>query len=412
MEIIRQKITEEIEKSRGEIIKFAQQLVRAKSENPYLPNESYKINKPIEKEVAKLIFTKLKQFDLRPKYISALSNRPNVIYSLKEKGSPALILNGHMDTVMAGDEGKWKYPPFSGKIIDGKLYGRGSADMKSGLAAMVFAMKVLSKIDLKRNVIFAAAVDEEPGAYSEIGTKYLLKKRLKADACIVGEPGINKICIGTKGGYRIKVIVRGESVHVGGSEWEKKEKGINAVTKMAKVLLTLENLKLKYKPITIFKSKKPVITPGTIIKGGLGINIVPDHCEAIVDIRLVPGQTKEEVKNEIQNCIERLKQKDPQIKIEIQDLMFVSSVYISKTEKIVRVLERNVEFVLKRKPKIGVSGPWCDAHFFIEKGIPAVCGFGPEGKNIHGINEFVYADSIVDTCKIYALTTFDFLNND
>ncbi|MDI6798777.1 MAG: M20/M25/M40 family metallo-hydrolase, partial [Candidatus Aenigmarchaeota archaeon] len=238
-----------------------------------------------------------------------------------------------MDTVPAGDEKKWKYPPFSAKVVDNKLYGRGSLDMKSSLAAMVFAMKALSKVELKGNLIFTAVVDEEPGAYSEIGTKFLLKQGIKGDACIVGEPGTKKICIGCKGGYRLKVITRGVSLHTGSSSWEKKEKGINAVTKMAKILLALEKLKLKYKPVKIFNGRKPVITPGTLIKGGSGINVVPDYCEATIDIRLMPGQTKAQVKKEILNCIDKLKQKDPQLQAEIQDLMFVPSVYIPKKRK-------------------------------------------------------------------------------
>lgn len=409
MDKIKSKIIAEIEKSKAEIINFSQELIKAKSSNPHSPNESWKINEPIEKEVAKLIFNKLKEFGLKPKFVSALPNRPNIVCFLKKKGRPTLIFNGHMDTVPAGDESKWRYPPFSAKIFDNKLYGRGSLDMKSSLAAMIFAMKALSEFNLKGNLIFIGVVDEEPGAYSEIGTKYLLKQGIKGDACIVGEPGTKKVCIGSKGGYRLKLITKGESVHTGSSSWERKEKGVNAVTKIAKILLALENLKLKYKPVKIFKDRKPVITPGTLIKGGTGINVVPDYCEAMVDIRLMPGQAKENVKKEILNCIEKLKQKDSQIKTEIQDLMFVPSVYISEKEKIVKLLKENAASILEREPKIGPAGPWCDAHFLINKGIPTICGFGPDGENQHAINEFVYTDSIIQVCKIYSLTAFDFL---
>jgi len=296
MNEIKSKIINEIEKSKAEIIKFSQELIKAKSPNPYSPNESWKINEPIEKKVAKLIFNKLKEFSLKPEFVSGLSNRPNIICSLKKKGNPTLIFNGHMDTVPVGDENKWKYPPFSAKIVGNRLYGRGSLDMKSSLVAMIFAMKVLSEFDLKGNLIFTAVVDEEPGACSKIGTEYLLKQGIKGDTCIIGEPGTKKICIGCKGGYRLKIITRGESVHTGFSSWERKERGINAVTKMAKILLVLEKLKLKYKPLKIFEGRKSVITPGTLIKGGTGINIVPDYCEATVDIRLMPGQTKEGIK--------------------------------------------------------------------------------------------------------------------
>ena len=404
--MIKSKIVKEIEKSKPAIIKFAQALVKAKSENPYIPGEprtfyEQKVRgEPIEKQISKLIFRKLKNFTLNPKYASALPNRPNVICSLKNKGKPVLIFNGHMDTVSVGDEKNWKYPPFSGKIIDAKLYGRGAMDMKSSLAAMIFALKILKKFSpiIKGNLILSMVADEEPGACSDIGTKYLLKQGLNGNACIVAEPGTEKIRIGMKGYFRFKIITKGEAVSTGSGAWERKEKGENAVLKMAKILLALEKLKLA--------NKKSVITPGTLIKGGSGINIVPDYCEATVDIRLMPGQTKQIIKKQILNCI---KKTAPQAQAKIQDLMFVPGVSISKNEKIVKILAKNAKLILGKKPKIALSPSACDAHFFIKKGIPTICGFGPSGDNFHGTNEFVYTNSVINACKIYALTAFDFL---
>lgn len=406
---VKLKIAKEIEKSGNEIVKFAQELIRLKSENPYSPEQSSRISEPIEKETARLIFNKLKKFGFKPRFVSSLVNRPNVVCSLKETGKPVLIFNGHMDTVSVGNESKWKYPPFSAKITGNRLYGRGAFDMKSSLAAMVFAMKALSGLDLRGNLIFTAVVDEEPGAYSEIGAKYLLKQGLRGDVCIVGEPKMDKICIGCKGGYRFKIIVSGESCHTGVLGWEKKTKGINAVLKMAKILLALENLRLKYKPNEFFQARKPIITPGTMIKGGTGINIVPDYCEASVDIRLMPGQNKKQVKQEILDCIKSVKKSDPEIRARIKDLAFVPSVFIPPDEKIVKILRENASRVLKRTVKPGTTGTWCDAHFFIAKGILTISGFGPDGGNLHGLNEFVRVKSVIQASKIYALTAFDFL---
>jgi len=407
---VHEKIMRKVERRKREIIEFARELVKTRSVNPYTPEISFKINEPIEREVAKLIREKLRELGLRARFVSALPNRPNVVCSLKRKGRPALILNGHMDTVDVGNEKAWKYPPFSARIVDKKLYGRGSLDMKSSLAAMVFTLATIAELEsqLDGNLIATFVVDEEPGACSEIGTKYLLEQGLSGDACIVCEPG-EKICIGTKGGYRIKLITRGEAVSTGAGAWERREKGINAVTKMARVLLELEKLKLSYRPTKLFKGRKPVITPGTIIRGGSGINVVPDYCGATIDIRLLPGQTKKEVKSALLSCIRKLKQKDPELKVELIDLMFVPSVHISKEEKIVKILEKNARLVLGKRPEIGVSGSWCDSHFFISKGIPTISGFGTRGENFHGANEFVYVRSIIEATKIYALTAFDFL---
>lgn len=397
----------EINIDKNELIKFTQELVQTNSVNPYLPNESWKVNEPIEKEVALLIYEKLREIGLKPKLVYALKNRPNVVCSLK-KGKPALIFNGHMDTVDIGDKNKWKYDPFSAKIVGNKLFGRGSFDAKSGLAAMVFAMKSLVESSIEiRNVIFTAVVDEEPGACSEIGSKFLLKKGLTGDACIISHPGTKKIAIGYRGGYRFKIITYGEAVHTGRSEWERKEKGINAVTKMAKILLALENLELEYKPSEIFPNRIPVLTPGTMVKGGIGINVVPDKCEALCDVRLLPNQTKSLVKRQIINCLSKLQKEDSKLKFDIEDLLYVPAVYISKNERIVQILYRVAKEVLRKDFKLEGSSPWNDAHFFIKKGIPTVT-FGPDGGNAHSCNEFVYINSIVKLAEIYAKVALEF----
>jgi acetylornithine deacetylase/succinyl-diaminopimelate desuccinylase family protein len=393
------QIMNSIDKDKKELIKFTQKLVQTPSTNPYLPNESWKINEPIERQVAESIYDKLKEFGFSPKFVSALSNRPNVICKLKRRGKPTLIFNGHMDTVVANEK-NWKFNPFSGKIVGNRLFGRGAYDMKVSLACMVFALKAIADLDFPGNVIFTAVVDEEPGACSEIGTKYLLKKGLKVDACIVGEPK-TKIIIGQKGGYRFKLIVKGKAVHTGSSKWEKRTKGVNAITKAAKVALSLEKLKIRGKTSPpMFRGMKTVITP-TIIRGGSAINIVPDECELFVDVRLMPGVTKRKIKGEIQKLVKKLNAR-------IEELLFVPSAFTNPSEKIVEILKKNAEFILKRKVEIGVTGGWSDAHFFIKRGVPTICGFGPDGENLHAPNEFVYINSMIQVAKIYAITAYEF----
>jgi len=168
---------------------------------------------------------------------------------------------------------------------------------------------------------------------------------------------------------------------------------------MAKVLLALENLKLDYKPSEVFPNRVPVITPGTVIRGGIGINIVPDKCEALCDVRLLPGQTKEKVKKQIIECISSIQKEEPKLRFAIHDLVYVPSVYISKNERIVQVLYKIARKILKKNIKIEGSGPWNDTHFFVSEGIPTVT-FGPEGKNAHASNEFVFIDSVIKFSKI------------
>jgi acetylornithine deacetylase len=182
---------------------------------------------------------------------------------------------------------------------------------------------------------------------------------------------------------------------------------MNAVTKMAKILLALEKLELDYKPSEIFPNRIPVLTPGTVIKGGTNINVVPEKCEALCDVRLLPNQTKEKVKEQIIDCILQIQKDDPELKFAIQDLVYVPPVYISKNERIVQVLYEVAKKVLKRDFRLEGSGPWSDAHFFISKNIPTVM-FGPDGRNAHAANEFVFIDSVIKLSEIYAETAIKF----
>jgi len=123
-----------IQKEDKQLIEFLQELVQINSVNPYTPEESQKVEEPIEKEVANAIYEKLKEFGLKPKFVSAIKNRSNIVCSLKKKGKPVLIFNAHMDTVDVGDRQKWKFDPFSAKIVGKKLFGRGALDAKAALA--------------------------------------------------------------------------------------------------------------------------------------------------------------------------------------------------------------------------------------------------------------------------------------
>ena len=186
-----------------------------------------------------------------------------------------------------------------------------------------------------------------------------------------------------------------------------KEKGINAVTKMAKILLALEDLKLKYNPSEIFPNRKPVITPGTLIRGGTNINIVPDTCEAFCDVRLLPNQAKEQVKKQIIERINQLKKHDPNLEFKLEELLYIPAVYINKNEKIVDILYKAAKDILKKDFRLEGTGPWSDAHFFISKSISTVT-FGPDGKNTHSENEFVYIDSVINLSKFYIKVVLEF----
>ncbi|HIE41104.1 MAG TPA: M20 family peptidase [Candidatus Aenigmarchaeota archaeon] len=403
MNTLKQKIIKEIEKSEDEQIKFLQKLVQTKSVNPNMddPTKSSPYD-PIELEVAELIFNKLKEIGLSPKFEGVSSSRPNVVCEFGQ-GKKTLIFNGHMDTVPPARE--WDFNPFLGAIKNGKLYGSGALDMKSALCCYIFMAKALLKFEreLKGKILLQFVIDEEPMAASHFGISYLLEKGYTGDAAIIGEPGTRKITIGNRGGYRFKIEVIGDAVHTGSREWEQKKEGLNAILEMTKIINALQNFEFPIKKHPLFPGRKNVLTFPTLIKGGKAINIVPDSCVAFGDARILPGVTKEFVEKEIKKRINKLG-----VKYKLTPIVYVPAVFIEPEERIVQILKSNAKKMLKREPITEGAGPWSDMWMFIGRGIPAV-NFGCDGKGFHDKNEYVEIKSVIDVTKIYALTALDFL---
>ena len=403
MKNIKQGIIKEIEKSKAEQIKFLQKLVQIRSVNPNMDDPTkFSPYDPIELEIAELIFNKLKEIGLSPKFESVSPSRPNVVCELG-KGKKTLIFNGHMDTVPPAQG--YDFNPFLGFIKNGKLYGAGALDMKAALCCYIFMAKALLKFEkeLRGKICLQFVIDEEPMAASHFGTRYLLEKGYMGDAAIVGEPGTSKITIGNRGGYRFKIEVFGDAVHTGSRKWEQRKEGLNAVLEMTKAINALENFEFPPKKHPVFPGRKNVFTFPTLIKGGKAINIVPDSCVAFGDTRILPGITKEYMEREIKRRLDKLR-----IKYRLTPIVYVPSVFIESTEPLVEILKNNTKKIFKKEPITEGSGPWSDMWMFIEKGIAAV-NFGCDGKGMHDKNEYTEIKSVIDVTKVYSLTAFDFL---
>src|SRR6266699_768238 len=181
----------------GQQVTFLQQLVRAKSNNPFTPDTAPP-DVPVEKEVADVICQELDSLGYRADLQGRSSQRPNVLCSFpgSEQNAKTLVLTTHMDTVEPSKN--YTRDPWGAQLEDGKLYGLGVADAKAQIAAFIYAMHALLKegIRLSGTLILAFVVDEETGACSPYGTRYLLEQGLlPADAVIIGEPGDDKIAI-------------------------------------------------------------------------------------------------------------------------------------------------------------------------------------------------------------------------
>ena len=403
MEDIKSKIVKEIEEGKEEEIKFLQKLVQTSSVNHFIsdPLKSSPYE-PIEKEVAELIFAKLTEINLSPQKVGISENRPNIVAEFG-KGKKTLIFNGHMDTVIPSSE--YTFSPTSGVIKNGNLYGVGSLDMKSSLAAYIYAVKALLKFrnELSGKICLQFVIDEEPIAASYFGTSYLLRHGFKGDAAIVGEPGAHKITIGNKGGYRFKIETFGESVHTGSREWEQKKEGNNAILTMIKAIQALSDFKFPEGEHPVFPGRKSVLTFPTEINGGKAINMVPDRCVAFGDSRILPGIDKKFMENQIKDRLEAL-----DIDYKLTSIVYVPAAVVDEKEEIVQLLQKNAKLILNKELIAEGSGPWSDMWMFIKEGIPTV-NFGCQGEGMHGKDEYVEIESVLEVTKIYALTAFDFL---
>ncbi|KUO53151.1 MAG: hypothetical protein APF76_03670 [Desulfitibacter sp. BRH_c19] len=376
-----------------EILKLLEEMIKINSVNPVLVKDGNG-----ESEIAQFIGIYLAQMGLVVEYQEVERDRLNVIGVLKGNGDGKnLMLNGHTDTVAI--EGM-EIEPLLPKHENGKVYGRGSLDMKSGLAAMIGAVKSIidSGVKLKGDVILAFVADEE---YASKGTEVLVEK-FSADAAIIFEPTDLEIAIAHKGFAWAKIEIFGKAAH--GSM---PDKGIDAITKAGKVLIEVENLQ---KNVLSRKQHQLLGFPSihaSSISGGKELSTYPDYCKIELERRTLPGETREDVMEEIQGIINKIKASDEEFKADFDVFFYRPALEVSKEELIVKSLEKAFTNRLRISPHfIGMSG-WMDSAILASVGIPTVI-YGPSGDGCHAATEYVEFASVIDTARILTDVIIDF----
>lgn len=370
-----------------DLVDFLKKLVKTPSVN----------GKDNEKEIANLIAKKAKQLNLPQKLIALDKDRPNIYVGENFDKKTGLLFIAHLDTVPTGDEKKWKHAPFGAKVENGKLYGRGAIDCKAGIALSIYTLKILS--DLKRSKVakFAGVVDEESGADSKLGARFLLEKGLNAKAAIYTYPGVETITIGHRGGVRLWIEATGEAVHTGSKSWQDKQKGANAIEAISQLIRLLPNIKMEgHHPA--FPGYGFVITP-TLIEGGSGESIVPDKARVLVDARLLPNNDNNKYIKSVMRLTKKLESEKVKFNVTIKNN--VPAVVISPKEKIVKILRSLDQDVMGIKPEVRGCGPWNEGYMFIGKGIPTVCGFGAEGDGVHSADEHLKLETLPKVLEMY-----------
>jgi acetylornithine deacetylase/succinyl-diaminopimelate desuccinylase family protein len=312
------------------------------------------------------------------------------------RGPRSLILNSHMDTVAPGEPGGWTSPPFGAEVRGGLLYGRGSADAKGPLAAMIVAFESIvgSHPDLAGKLILTAVSYEEE---SGLGTAAEVEAGTRADAAVVGEPTDLRVCTAHKGVLRLRVTARGKAAHAS-EPWE----GANAISRMAPVIAGLDDLASR-----LGARRDPLLGPATLvvtmIEGGIGRNVVPPSCSLLVDRRLLPGESASQARAEVQAVTEPLG-----CGVEQFSLAEASST-APQSPIVERALEARTAVIGEASMAEGF-GACCDMWHLANRGaIPTVI-FGPGSlSQAHKTDEHVAVADVERAVAVYRRLALDWL---
>jgi acetylornithine deacetylase/succinyl-diaminopimelate desuccinylase family protein len=377
-----------------ELVELSKQLVQIPTENP--PGN--------EKQAVLFLKPILSRTGFKVKILLSPKGRWNIVAERKwGKGGRRLIFNGHLDVVPAGNPSQWKYPPFQGKLKMGRIYGRGTSDMKGGIASFLHAFSLVdrSKIALKEGTVIIHLVSDEE-SHGHQGMGFLTQKGLtRGDAALVGEPTDLDPVIAQKGAIWLRISTIGKSAH--GS---RPHLGVNAIEKMMKLIDQLNSISLERDHPLL---GKPTFNIGTI-QGGTKINVVPDRCEIELDRRILPGEKKDEILREIKKILDSVQSQDPFFKYQMEEIDFAEPSEIDAEEEIVKIGLEAIREVREEKPTIkGFSG-FTDARFYINQcHIPALI-FGPgEVDQSHTTDESVEVDALVQAAQIYGLILINYL---
>jgi acetylornithine deacetylase len=336
-----------------------------------------------EAEIAQYCVEWMRRAGFDAELQEAAPGRPNAIGVLEgSRSGPSLMFCGHIDTV--GVDGM--AAPFTPEIRDGRLYGRGSQDMKGGVAAMMEAARRAKEKWAGGRLIVACVCDEE---FESIGAQALVT-RWKADAAVVTEPTGLDVAITHKGFAWIDIETRGRAAH--GS---RPADGRDAILRMGRVLARLEALnedlgRRRADPLT-----GPPSLHASIIHGGREWSSYPDRCELKVERRTVTGETDALVVREIEAILHALQSEDPEFEAGMKLVTSRAPYGLSPGHELPRALSRIAREQSGRGALSGMSF-WTDAAILGEAGIPSVL-FGPGGAGLHSVEEYVEL-SDVEAC--------------
>lgn len=345
-----------------------------------------------ERQIIDVIIAEAEKLGLPYQVIENEPGRPNLFVGEGFSDESGLLMVAHADTVPVGDANKWEYGPFSGEIVDGKIYGRGALDCKGGIATSVYALKALYDQDKGLLAKILIGADEESGADSKFGIRAVLEAGLKAEGAIYTYGGRieNELIIGHRGLIRAWIICRGESAHSGSLQWQQGKKGSSAINGILQFVKVTEEIGTDTQS-EYFPDYETVVTP-TLIEGGEGESLVPSAAKVLLDIRTLPGDN-EAVLGQVQDKINALSTDKHVYEIEMKNN--IPAVISDPASKVVQAaIQVKGDVYGYHEPSLRGSGPANEAYMLVEAGIPTVVGFGPSGEGFHSANEYADLDSL------------------
>jgi len=400
-------ILDAVSSYRDDILDFTTALVSIPTENP--PGMSYR-------PCIEAISTRLREIGLDATVLEVPDTGergpkvPNhgreshpryCLQSFYGTGERTLYFHGHYDVVPASSEAQ-----FRPCVQDGCLFGRGSADMKGGLAAMIYAVKAIEAcgIELQGRIGLTIVPDEETGGV--LGSRYL------ADAGLLGRDGVGMftpeptsgvIWNANRGAISLRVTVRGKPAHVGVHF-----QGLNAFERMLVVADALLELKAEVESRTTGFTVEPqaarrsILLMGGRCEGGTNFNVVPGACSFTVDRRINPEEDLETEKRRLFALFDRLRREG--IDLDVEVLQEGDSAGVSEDDPVARALAESVEAITGTSASFEMCPGFLETRFYARQGIPAFA-YGPGLLSVsHGPDEFVGLKDLYDCAAIYALS--------
>lgn len=350
-----------------------------------------------EKECALYLEKVLKSFGFTTcvQVIDGHPNRANVVASIGNKSGKKIMYSGHIDVVPAME--KWETYPFNAVVKDDRVYGRGSCDMKGGIASMVSAAISLVEDGFDFNngeLILVFVADEE---LNNLGMKHYLKSEefVKADYAIISEPSSGEFCIAHRGVARYELAISGVSCHAGVPD-----NGINAIVNASYAVIELDNLNKK------LSSKKHEILPPptlvpTIINGGTKDNILPGIVHINIDRRTLPDEDQYTCMQEIEDSFSNLKKNIKGFNYDIKPYIYLKAGYIPKDSKIVEECCKVYKKIFNREAVCNYFSACNEQNFLLEAGIPTLI-YGPGNlSQAHTVDEYVSIDSLSESTEFF-----------